>query len=273
LSKFTPTIGFIGSGRMATALAKGCVESGLVASSQVLAADPHAEARQAFAEQVPGIEVFDNNGPILSRTEILVLAVKPQVMSAVLEEIKPLVRAEQLFVSIAAGITLNRLQRGLPTGARVIRVMPNTPCLVGLGASCYSRGANATEVDADHVRQILASVGAAFEVPEASLDAVTGLSGSGPAFIYRVIESLAAGGTQMGLPPELALQLAAQTAKGAAEMVLTTGRSPAELREQVTSPGGTTLAGLNRLAELQGAEAFSEAVVAATKRSAELGRG
>jgi pyrroline-5-carboxylate reductase len=257
---------------MATALAKGCVESGLVTSNQVLAADPYAEARQAFAEQVPGIEMFDNNGPILSRAEIIVLAVKPQVMSTVLEEIKPLVRAAQLFVSIAAGITITRLQQGLPTGARVIRVMPNTPCLVGLGASCYSRGVNATEVDAEYVRQILASVGQAFEVPEASLDAVTGLSGSGPAFIYRVIESLAVGGSEMGLPAELALQLAAQTAKGAAEMVLTTGRTPAELREQVTSPGGTTLAGLNRLAELQGAEAFREAVVAATKRSAELGR-
>jgi pyrroline-5-carboxylate reductase len=258
---------------MATALAKGCVESSLVKADQVLAADPHADARRVFSEQVSGINVFDNNEPILKRADIIVLAVKPQVMSAVLEEIKPLVRSEQLFVSIAAGITLARLEQALPPRSRVIRVMPNTPCLVGLGASCYSRGANATETDADHVRQILASVGAAFEVPEASLDAVTGLSGSGPAFIYRVIESLAAGGTQMGLPPELSLQLAAQTAKGAAEMVLTTGRSPAELREQVTSPGGTTLAGLNRLAELQGAEAFSEAVVAATKRSAELGRG
>lgn len=258
---------------MATALAKGCVESGLVKADQVLAADPHAEARRGFAEQVPGVEVFDSNGPILARAEIIVLAVKPQVMSAVLEEIKPKVRAEQLFVSIAAGITISRLEQALPPGSRVIRVMPNTPCLVGLGASCYSRGSNATEMDADHVRQILASVGEAFEVSEASLDAVTGLSGSGPAFIYRVIESLAAGGSEMGLPPELSLRLAAQTAKGAAEMVLTTGRSPAELREQVTSPGGTTLAGLNRLAELQGAEAFSEAVIAATKRSAELGRG
>jgi pyrroline-5-carboxylate reductase len=273
LSKFTPTIGFIGSGRMATALAKGCVENGLVKADQVLAADPHHDARSVFSEQISGVEVFDNNEPILARAEIIVLAVKPQVMSAVLEEIKPLVSAEQLFVSIAAGITISRLEQALPAGSRVIRVMPNTPCLVGLGASCYSRGTNATEADAEHVRQILASVGEAFEVPEASLDAVTGLSGSGPAFIYRVIESLAAGGAEMGLPAELSLRLAAQTAKGAAEMVLTTGRSPAELREQVTSPGGTTLAGLNRLAELQGAEAFSEAVVAATKRSAELGRG
>jgi pyrroline-5-carboxylate reductase len=258
---------------MATALARGCVQSGLVGANQVLAADPHADARSSFAEQVPGAQVFDNNEAVLSGADLVILAVKPQVMATVLGEIKSQVAARHLFVSIAAGITLARLAEGLPRGTRLIRVMPNTPCLVGLGASCFSRGSTATQVDADHVGQILESVGQAFEVPEKSLDAVTGLSGSGPAFIYRVIESLAAGGTTMGLPVELALQLAAQTAKGAAEMVLTTGRSPAELREQVTSPGGTTLAGLTKLAELHGAEAFHEAVVAATKRSEELGRG
>ncbi len=258
---------------MATALARGCVQSGLVVADQLLAADPHVEARLAFVEQVPGVEVFDKNEPILARADLVILAVKPQVMATVLAEIKPQVTERHLFVSIAAGITLARLAAGLPAGTRLIRVMPNTPCLVGLGASCFSRGPTATDADAEHVRQILESVGQAFEVPEASLDAVTGLSGSGPAFVYRVIESLADGGAAMGLPAELALQLAAQTAKGAAEMVLTTGRSPAELREQVTSPGGTTLAGLNKLSELQGAEAFREAVVAATKRSEELGRG
>ena len=150
--------------------------------------------------------------------------------------------------------------------------MPNTPCLVGEGASCFSRGAAATDEDAENIRQILGSVGRAFEVAEDQLDAVTGLSGSGPAFVYRVIESMAEGGTQMGLPPELSLELAAQTARGAAQMVLVTGRSPVELREQVTSPGGTTVAGLESLSKLQGAEAFREAVVAATKRSQELGK-
>lgn len=272
MSVFAPIIGFIGSGRMATALARGCIESGLVKTSQVLAADPHAESRRAFAEVVEGVEVFDSNKLLLSKAEVVVLAVKPQVMAQVLAEIKPWVTAGHLLVSIAAGITLARLAKDLPLETRLIRVMPNTPCLVGLGASCFSRGAFAIDSDADHVRQILTSVGQAFEVPEDSLDAVTGLSGSGPAFIYRVIESLAEGGAQMGLPRELALKLAAQTAKGAAEMVLTTGRSPAELREQVTSPGGTTLAGLTELARLEGAEAFRAAVVAATKRSQELGQ-
>lgn len=273
MAQFTPIIGFIGAGRMATALARGCRESGLVTAAQVLAADPHEDARRAFAELVKGAHVFDSHQPVLQRAELIVLAVKPQVMASVLDEMRPHVEARHLLVSIAAGVTLTRLAEHLPSETRLIRVMPNTPCLVGLGASCFSRGAAATPADAEHVEQILASVGRAFEVPEALLDAVTGLSGSGPAFAYRMIESLAAGGTAMGLPAELALQLAAQTVKGAAEMVLSTGHSPAELREQVTSPGGTTVAGLDELARLQGAEAFSAAVVAATRRSEELGRG
>jgi pyrroline-5-carboxylate reductase len=273
LAEFTPIIGFIGAGRMATALARGCLQSGLVTADQLLAADPNSGPRRAFSEQVIGVRLFDTNQPVLEHADLIILAVKPQVMSAVLAEIRDQVTERHLFVSIAAGITLARLAADMPPGTRLIRVMPNTPCLVGLGASCFSRGPTATEADAKHVEKILGSVGQAFEVPEASLDAVTGLSGSGPAFIYRVIESLAQGGADMGLPEELALQLAAQTAKGAAEMVLTTGRSPAELREQVTSPGGTTVAGLNELARLQGAEAFRAAVIAATKRSEELGRG
>ena len=273
LPSFAPTVGFIGSGRMATALARGCVASGLMHANQVLAADPSADSRRAFSEQVPEVEVFDVNEPILKRANVVVLAVKPQIMPTVLGEIASHVTKHHLVVSIAAGITLERIGKGLPAETRLVRVMPNTPCLVGAGASCFSRGPTATDEDAEHVRKILVSVGQAFEVSEDLLDAVTGLSGSGPAFMYRVIESLSAGGIAMGLPPELALQLAAQTARGAAEMVLTTGRSPSELREQVTSPGGTTLAGLNKLTELRGAEAFRDAVIAATQRSQELGRG
>jgi len=150
--------------------------------------------------------------------------------------------------------------------------MPNTPCLIGMGASCYSLGRKATTTEGQLVQQILDSVGSATQVEESMLDAVTGLSGSGPAFIYTVIEALAAGGTEMGLPPELALSLATQTARGAAEMLLATKSTPAELREQVTSPGGTTLAGLEMLAKLDGADSLRAAVVAATKRSAELGK-
>lgn len=273
MSEFTKSVGFIGAGRMATALARGCVESGLVSVEQVLASDPSLEARQAFAEHVAGVEVFDTSEPILARADIIVLAIKPQVMSNVLENLGSQVAEHQLVVSIAAGVTLSKISEALPAKARIIRVMPNTPCLVGEGASCFCRGKEATDEDAEDIRQVLVSVGQAYEVTEEQLDAVTGLSGSGPAFFYRVIESMAEGGAQMGLPAELALKLAAQTARGAAQMVLATGRSPVELREQVTSPGGTTVAGLEALSKLRGAEAFCEAVVAATKRSQELGRG
>ena len=257
---------------MATALARGCLTSGLISGERLLAADPSGDALRAFTDSVPGAQVFDTIRPVLEGADIVVLAVKPQVMASVLEELKSYVTDRHVLVSIAAGITLATIAAVLPASTRLIRVMPNTPCLVGMGASCFSRGARATADDAHRVDRILRSVGESFEVTEAVLDAVTGLSGSGPAFIYHVIESMADGGVAMGLPADLALRLAAQTAKGAAEMVLTTGRTPAELREQVTSPGGTTLAGLTELERLAGAQAFRAAVVAATKRSEELGR-
>jgi pyrroline-5-carboxylate reductase len=266
------TLGFIGAGRMATALAKGCIEAGLVPASGVLASDPADAARQKFAVVAPGAKVAPNNAAVLAGADVIVLAVKPQMMSPVLAEIRPDVQPRHLLVSIAAGVTLTRLAEGLPSGTRLVRVMPNTPCLIGQGASCFSRGPTATGDDAAAVERLLASVGKAYEVPESQLDAVTGLSGSGPAFIYTVIEAMAAGGAECGLPPPLALELAAQTATGAAAMVLQTGLSPSELREQVTSPGGTTLAGLQALAERDGAGAFRAAVEAAARRSVELGK-
>jgi len=257
---------------MATALARGCVQSGLVQSDQVLAADPYAEAKQSFSEQIPNTRFANDNAELLREAQIVVLAVKPQVMSAVLEDISSHLTNGHLVVSIAAGVTLSTLAAALPAGSRIVRVMPNTPCLVGLGASCYSRGKDASEGDGQQVRQILERVGRAYEVDETMLDAVTGLSGSGPAFVYRMIETMAEGGRAGGLPEELALELAAQTARGAAEMVLKTAHSPAELRQQVSSPGGTTLAGLEALEKLKGPEAFRTAVEAATARSKALGR-
>ena len=256
---------------MATALAMGCVQSGLVAAEQVLAADPYAEARQRFAAQIPGVGLARDNQHLLEQAEIIVLAVKPQVMADVLADVAEQATDQHLFVSIAAGITLSKLDALLPAG-KIVRVMPNTPCLIGLGASCYSLGRQATDTEGQLVQKILDSVGSATQVEEPMLDAVTGLSGSGPAFIYSVIEALAEGGTAMGLPPELALKLATQTTRGAAEMLLSTGSSPAELRAQVTSPGGTTLAGLERFAKLEGERALRGAVEAATNRSIELGR-
>lgn len=265
-------IGFIGAGRMATALARGCVEVNLVAAEQVLASDPHEESRIKFASQLEGAQVTADNAAILAACDTIVLAVKPQMMSAVLTEMKPLVEPRHLLVSIAAGVTLKRLAEKLPAGTRIIRVMPNTPCLIGLGASAFALDTAATAEDAATVERLLESVGKSYEVEEPLLDAVTGLSGSGPAFIYTVIEAMAAGGVAGGLSPELALELATQTAAGAAAMVAQTGLAPAELRSHVTSPNGTTLAGLNALAARDGAGALQAAVEAATNRSIELGK-
>ncbi len=271
LASFKQKIGFIGSGRMATALARGCVQSGLVAGEDVLAADPHEEAKQAFAEQVAGAQLVDHR-EVLAKANLIVLAVKPQVMPEVLTQIAGDVAERHIFVSIAAGVTLEKIASELPPQTRLVRVMPNTPCLIGMGVSCYSLGPTALPDDGKAVQKILESVGQAYAVEENKLDAVTGLSGSGPAFVYTLIEALAEGGESSGLPADLAGELAAQTVRGAAEMVLTTRKSPSELRNQVTSPGGTTLAGLETLKEQQGAEAFRAAVTAATKRSRELGK-
>lgn len=265
-------LGFIGAGRMATALAQGCVQAQLVPPDGVLASDPFDAARVKFAAELPHATATDDSSAVLAGADMVFLAVKPQVMAQALADIRSVVEPRHVLVSIAAGVTLTRLAEGLPAGTRLVRVMPNTPCLIGRGVSCFSRGPTATDDDARLVERLLSAVGVAFEVEERQLDAVTGLSGSGPAFVYTVIEAMAEGGAAMGLPAELALKLAALTAGGAAAMIEATGLSPAELRSQVTSPGGTTLAGLDALARADGAGAIRAAVEAATKRSIELGK-
>lgn len=266
-------IGFIGAGRMATALARGFVQADLLRPGDIAASDPLEAARQAFVRDLAGVAVYERNCDVAAKSDVLFLAVKPQTMAGALAEIRDAVDGSALVVSIAAGVTLPRLTAGLPAGQRIIRVMPNTPCLVGQGASAYSAGEFATAADRTLVARLLSSVGVAYEVAEEKLDAVTGLSGSGPAFVYTMIEALAAGGTAAGLPAELSLALAARTVAGAAQMVLATGQSPADLRQAVTSPGGTTLAGLGVLEEGGFTQLVASAVAAATRRSAELGQG
>jgi len=265
-------IGLIGAGRMATALARGFVQASLLAPEAIRASDPNQAARDAFARQVPGAEVLTENAAVAAWADVVLLAVKPQQMSAALAEIRGVLAPGSLVVSIAAGVPLERLAAGLPSGQRIIRVMPNTPCLIGQGASAFSRGEHAMADDGRLVAELLGAVGFAVEVPESMLDAVTGLSGSGPAFVYSMIEALAQGGARAGLPAELAAELAARTVAGAAQMVLQTGDTPAVLRERVTSPGGTTLAGLAMLEERGFGEAVMSAVTAATDRSKELGQ-
>jgi pyrroline-5-carboxylate reductase len=271
-SMLTTKIGLIGAGRMATALARGFVRAQMVRPEAILASDPSDAARDSFAGQVPGAMVVDDNRQVASQSDVVLLAVKPQKMSGALDEIRDPIRPASLVVSIAAGVTLMRLAAGLPARQRIIRVMPNTPCLIGEGTSAYSLGESATADDGRLVAALLSAVGVAHEVPEAMLDAVTGLSGSGPAFVYSMIEALTAGGEAVGLPAELASEMAARTVAGAAQMVIETGETPSVLRDRVTSPGGTTLAGLAVLQDRGFNEAVSAAVVAAAKRSTELGQ-
>lgn len=264
-------IGFLGAGQMATALAKGFVAGKLLKASDIVAYDPIAAAAESFGAAIPGATLAASNVDVVSRCDLLFLAVKPQQMGEVMQQVQGVVSPDKLFVSIAAGITLAHLAAGLNT-QRVVRVMPNTPCLVGLGAAAFARGSGASATDAERVRELLGAVGLAIELDEKLLDAVTGLSGSGPAFVYVMIEALSDGGVRAGLPRAVATLLAAQTVLGAAQMVLG-GEHPAVLKDRVASPGGTTIAGLQVLEDRGLRSALIAAVEAATERSKELGGG
>jgi pyrroline-5-carboxylate reductase len=238
----------------------------------VCGSDPVPAARGGFQKDT-GAAVFDDNAAVVARSDVLILAVKPQNMAGLLADIRPAVTAKHLVISIAAGITLRQLAEGVGADRRLIRVMPNTPCLVGASASGYAAAEAATADDIKLVDRFLNAVGKAFQLPEQLLDAVTGLSGSGPAFVFAVIEALSDGGVRMGLPRDVATALAAQTVFGSAKMLLETGLHPAVLKDQVASPGGTTIAGLHALERGGVRAAFMDAVEAATQRSQELGHG
>ena len=270
LGMISESIGFIGAGQMALALAKGFLAKGLVKGSQILAADPVPAAVARFGQEVAGAKVVSKNVEVVQGAQVIFLSVKPQVMAQVLAELAPH-SAGKLFISIAAGVSLAKLCESLGS-QRVVRVMPNTPALVGQGASAYALGNGATPADAKLAETLLSSVGLARQVDEKLLDAVTGLSGSGPAFVYLMIEALSDGGVRMGLPRDLATALAAQTLLGGAQMVLQTGDHPGLLKDRVTSPGGTTIAGLQVLEDRGVRGALIGAVEAATKRSMELGK-
>lgn len=262
-------IGFIGAGQMATALAQGFVRGNILPAAKITASDAYPAATEKLAKDLPGLKVA-TNAQVAEASDVVILAVKPQVMAAVYQDLAGKL-ANKLVISIAAGISLEKLCAGLKTD-RVVRVMPNTPCLVGKGASAFALAAAATKEDGELVKKLLSAVGIAHQVDEKLLDAVTGLSGSGPAYVYLMIEALSDGGVKAGLPRALATSLAAQTVLGAAEMVLTRNEHPAALKDAVASPGGTTIAGLATLEDRGLRGALIAAVEAATKRSQELGK-
>ncbi len=265
------TIGFLGAGRMATALAQGFVRAGLAAAQDLIASDVEVVARDHFAGSTGGA-VTASNLDVIAAAGIVVVAVKPHQVADVLSEVRAAITPSHLIVSIAAGVTLARLQAALPEGTRVVRVMPNTPALVGQSATAFALGPACSASDGARVQELFASVGVALPVKEVLLDAVTGLSGSGPAYGYLIIEALSDGAVAAGLPRDVATRLAAQTMLGAARMVLETGMHPGALKDQVTSPGGTTIEGIHELEKAGVRAGLMNAVRAAADKSRRLGQ-
>ena len=262
-------IGFIGGGQMAQALAGGLLSRG--AGHDVVVSDP-VEAARSRATHL-GAKTTTDNREAASGREAVVIAVKPQMIERALAGLGDAIEPGTTVISIAAGVTTGRIESllGADRGVRVVRTMPNTPALVGEGIAAICAGAHAEEGDLARAEAVLSAVGTVVRVSEAQINAVTGVSGSGPAYVYTVIEAMADGGVKMGLPKPLALQLAAQTVLGAARMVVDGGGHPAILRDAVTSPGGTTIAAMHALEREGFRNALISAVEAATKRADELG--
>ena len=262
-------IAFLGGGNMAEALIKGMLSADVAKSRQMIVTDT-SPARLDYLKKY-NINLAKSNQEAVQQAEIVLLCVKPQVMDAVLAEIAFAADSSKLVISIAAGITISRIEKALTSNPRVIRVMPNTPALVLSGAAGLAKGSSATNEDMALALEIFSAVGRAVVVDEKLMDAVTGLSGSGPAYVFTVIEALSDAGVKVGIPRPLALELAAQTVFGSAKMVLDTKEHPAKLRDMVTSPGGTTIAGMHELEKGKLRAVLMNAVEAATNRSKELG--
>ncbi|MBN1868566.1 pyrroline-5-carboxylate reductase [Candidatus Sumerlaeota bacterium] len=264
-------LGFIGAGNMGSALIRGVIEAGLLSADRIRIADVDARKTSSLAKHL-GVGVAANNTDLLAQADTIVLAVKPQGMIAVLSEIAPGASERHLFVSIAAGVPIRKFEEALGGSARVVRVMPNTPSMIGCGAAGLARGTHATPADMERALSVFRSVGCAVEVEESQLDAVTGLSGSGPAYVFHMIEALTDAGEKAGLSREVATVLTHQTVLGAARMVVETGVEPAELRRRVTSPNGTTEAGLKILSEGGFLDLVGRTVARAAERSRELAK-
>jgi len=264
-------VGFLGAGKMASALASGWVRAGITCPDKLMASDVSAAAREAFTHTTGGSST-GFNPDVIQFAPVVVLAVKPDQVAGVLREAAPHVTENHLIISIAAGVTLAQIEGALPDGSRVARVMPNTPALIGASASAFALGRAATGADGDLTLRLFSAVGLALPVKESLLDAVTGLSGSGPAYAYLMIEALSDGGVAAGLPRDAATKLAAQTLFGAAKMALETGLHPGALKDMVTSPGGTTIEGIHELEKGGVRAALINAVRAAAEKSRKLGQ-
>lgn len=267
----TDSIAMIGGGQMALALAEGFCRVGLVTADSITVFDPSAAARERLAARVPGVRFAGSVAEAVRDAAIVFLAVKPQQAAVAGREIAPSLAPEAVVVSIVAGVPLATLA-DLTGTTRIVRVMPNTPCLVGRGVSVVCRTPAVPHASAERVHTLLAAVGHVHEADESLLDAVTGLSGSGPGFVALLVEALSDGGVQAGLPRPLALSLAVETLAGTAALLEQTGEHPAQIKDRVSSPGGTTIAGLAVLEQRGVRSALIDAVVAAAARAKELGK-
>jgi pyrroline-5-carboxylate reductase len=264
------TIAFLGSGNMAEALVKGLLRAHVAEPGEIVCSDRREERGPELTQRY-GVRFTRSNRDAVERSDIVILSVKPQVMNKLLDEIAPALDQRKLVISIAAGVPIAAIERRVGHGVRIVRTMPNTPALVGAGATALSGGEHATEDDLRQARALFDAIGKTVEVDETLLDAVTGLSGSGPAYIFLVIEALSDAGVKVGLPRATAQELAAQTVLGSAKLLIETGEHPGRLKDQVTSPGGTAIAGLHTLEAGGLRTTLMNAVEAATNRSRELG--
>ncbi|GAB2267153.1 hypothetical protein Dimus_002138 [Dionaea muscipula] len=262
-------LGFIGAGKLAESITRGVVSSGVLPPSRISTAHRGHDRRKVF--QSIGVTVFDHNHQVVEGSDVVIFSVKPQIVKNVVLQLRPLLQ-NKLLVSVAAGTKLKDLQEWAGHN-RFVRVMPNTPSAVGNAASVICLGGAATEDDGELVAQLFGAVGKVWHADEKLFDAITGLSASGPAYIFLAIEALADGGVAAGLPRELASGLASQTVLGAASMVINTGKHPAQLKDEVASPGGTTIAGIHELEKGGFRSLLMNAVVSAAKRGQELSKG
>jgi pyrroline-5-carboxylate reductase len=263
-------IGFIGAGNMGEALIAGLLKANFVPPGQVMAFDSNGE-RLRFIQKKYGVKMASGNRPLSSQCDPILLCIKPQSMKEVIEEISESLDASKLLISIAAGIPLYAIEAYARKQLRLIRVMPNIAVLVQEGASAIAPGNLANDTDLKIARDIFDCVGKTITIHESMMDAVTGLSGSGPAYIFLVIEALTEAGVHLGMTRDQAIMLATQTVRGSVKLLSETGEHPALLREKVTSPGGTTAAGLYKLEEGGLRKILIDAVNAATQRAKELG--
>ncbi|HEY7870731.1 MAG TPA: pyrroline-5-carboxylate reductase [Methylomirabilota bacterium] len=264
-------VGFLGAGNMGEALIKGLLQTGLVPAASIAATDVRADRLQQLVKQY-GIRGGASNRELVTEADVVILAVKPQIMSAVLKEVAAVVDRGKLMISVAAGVSVAALREALGRPARLIRVMPNTPALVLEGVTAIARGEGLESGDLEMAQELFGAVGRVVVLDEEHLDAVTGLSGSGPAYVAIVIEALADGGVKMGLDRATAMTLATQTVLGSARLLIETGAHPGQLKDMVASPGGTTIAGVAALEEGGVRRTLIGAVERATQRSRELGK-